>query len=69
MSDNDGLVIECGRSRNGKAKYTAKLAGKTLHVARIDVSQPTERGAFAAAVASGPWPSVGRRNGPAPPEP
>jgi len=45
------LVIEPGRTRNGKTKYTAKLGGKTLHVARLDVSQPTDRQAFAAAVA------------------
>ncbi len=54
--EKSDLTIEIGRSRNGKAKYTAKLAGKTLHVARIDVSQPADREAFAAAVAKDrPW--------------
>ena len=51
MDDKQGLTIERGRLKNGKAKYTATLAGQTLHVARIDASEPEDRAAFAAAVA------------------
>lgn len=54
MSDNNGdtkLVIERDAVRNGKAKFTAKLGNKTLHVARCDMSKPEDRAAFAAAVA------------------